>query len=444
MDNRIVPCLIKIGILVAILFPVISWCDESETLSLNNAIKQALDQSPKIQSLQQAAESASWKKLEALSGHLPHISIEADQYLEAKYERMNVEFNGATINFPAAYPQSVINFDVSLTLFDGLGTINAYRAAGMSAEAADFDLKQAKFQLEEEIKKLFYHALGAKLLSEVALQNIVTLEQHLAIAKASNRTGYTTSFEVLRIEAQLEEARAEQLLADDNVSIARDELSKAMGLEGDPRPLVGQLPVPIAQTFKINGTKAFEDRYDVKALVQREKASDRQSAASAAFWMPKISIFGEEQFFKFGNFDPVILPDANFENAYSLGLRLTWNLFDGGASIARQQEAIANSKQAAAATRAVVLQIPSEVRKWEKRYQYNSALYRARLTTISKSQESVRLATIGVKAGVRTHTEVLDAELDLFRARAGAVQAQIDASDAKINLEQALGKHLEG
>jgi outer membrane protein TolC len=55
----------------------------------------------------------------------------------------------------------------------------------------------------------------------------------------------------------------------------------------------------------------------------------------------------------------------------------------------------------------------------------------------------VRLATLGLKAGTRTHTEVLDAELELFRARAGVIKAQADAMEAFINLELSLGEPLE-
>ena len=54
----------------------------------------------------------------------------------------------------------------------------------------------------------------------------------------------------------------------------------------------------------------------------------------------------------------------------------------------------------------------------------------------------VRLATIAVKAGTKTHAETLDAELELFRARAGLIRAQIDASEALANLELALGYRL--
>ncbi|MNL85200.1 hypothetical protein D3C87_2134340 [compost metagenome] len=51
----------------------------------------------------------------------------------------------------------------------------------------------------------------------------------------------------------------------------------------------------------------------------------------------------------------------------------------------------------------------------------------------------MRLAHGALRAGALTNTEVLDAVLDLNRAKASAVRAQIDAVEALGSLELALG-----
>ena len=83
--------------------------------------------------------------------------------------------------------------------------------------------------------------------------------------------------------------------------------------------------------------------------------------------------------------------------------------------------------------------MPKDIDTWKRKFTYNVALYRARLRALSEFQESVRLAEIGVKAGSRTHAEMLDAELDLFRARGGLVKAQAEVLEALSHLELALG-----
>ena len=59
---------------------------------------------------------------------------------------------------------------------------------------------------------------------------------------------------------------------------------------------------------------------------------------------------------------------------------------------------------------------------------------------MTKSEESFRLAKVGQKEGTRTTTDLLDAEAELFRAKANAINAQIGSIEALLNLELATGQ----
>ncbi len=272
--------------------------------------------------------------------------------------------------------------------------------------------------------------------------NIETLEQHLKLAQANQHAGFSTSVDVLRIEALLEEARADQILAMDNVVVARNTLIQVMGVEGDERPLVDALPIPDPSKVPQGLALDVSKRLDLEAQSRREQARDRLSSAANSPFFPRISVFGAEQFYKYGDFDSAVIPNANFENAYAIGLRVSWNLFDGGGTIARSHRADDAAKIDAEHSRELHLATPNEFDLWKRKFIYNSALYSARKRAEAKSTESVRLATIAVKAGTKTHAEALDAELELFRARAGVIRAQVDAAEALSNLELALGHRL--
>jgi len=305
-------------------------------LTLPAAVGEAMSANPDLKKLELSADSASWRKLEALSGHLPQISLNATHFLSAKYSRLKVNLGAAPIDFPSAFPQDDMSVEASLTLFDGFRTLNLYRAALLEAEAASLEYERARFKLHEAVQLHFYKALAALELSHVADQNIKTLEQHLSLVQMGERAGTGTRVDVLRIESQLEEARAEKLLNDDNVDVARRELSEILGEESDPRQLEGTLPIPRAELISADLRPDVSSRDDVQAQIRREQAQDRLNTAAASFWLPKVSVFGTEDFYKFGSFDPAILTNTSYQSAYSVGLRLTWNLFDGGASIAKK------------------------------------------------------------------------------------------------------------
>jgi outer membrane protein TolC len=421
------------------LFPLAA---HAETLALNGALEIARAKNPDLKRMEIAVNAAAWKRLDALSGQLPHVSVDGTHYLDSKYGKMAISFGGGIFETPMAYPQTDISVEASLLLFDGFQTINRYRAACAEYEASESEYRHAKFRLDQEISIKFYRALAAQELAKVADQNIATLTQHLKLAHISRRAGAAVKFDTLRIESQLEEAKAEKLLADDNVMTARQVLFETLGIPTDGRALTGKLPVPSNDKVPEDLRLDVSSRDDVQAQLKREIAADRMDSAAAAFWLPKISVFGRKEWYKFGTFDNLVQPNDSFQEASAVGIRLTWELFDGGSSWAKKAMANDAYLQSRELSRKILLTGPGEFDSWKRKYAYNTALYLARLRTIEKSQESVRLSTISARAGVRTHSEVLDAELDLFRARAGAIHAQLEAAESRNNLELAVGHHL--
>jgi outer membrane protein TolC len=111
-------------------------------------------------------------------------------------------------------------------------------------------------------------------------------------------------------------------------------------------------------------------------------------------------------------------------------------------SWAKSNEAHERANEANDDLNSAQLQAPYDFDFWKRTLVSKVSLYQAKLTDIDKAKESARLATLGFKAGTRTTTDVLDAELEEFRAAAGLVQAQVDALEALINLEISVGKRI--
>ena len=416
---------------------------DAAALSLDHALSQARESNPEMRKLRLAADAASWKAQESLSAYVPHLDLRGTHYLGAEYGKLNVVFGGASVAFPEAFAQTEADLNVTWLVFDGFAAWGGYRASSLEAEAAELEARHALSHLEQAVRVRFYKALAAQELVKVTDQNITTLEDHAALADASEKAGFGTRVDVLRIASQLEEARAEKLLAQDNAALALRDLDQAMGVAPDERALDGSLPVPDAAAIPAGLSLDTAQRADFQAIQRREDSlSSLQNAANAGLWAPKLSLFGGEQFYKFGDFDPAILPSKDFDSSYGYGLRLSWNLFNGGADWAKAQQAKDSLAQLAESRRRLVMASGDEFESAKRHYLYNAALYQARLRSVEKSKESVRLALLGVKAGAQTQAQALDAELDLFRASAGVIRAQVDAAEALATLEQALGHSL--
>lgn len=404
------------------------------SLNLANAMNEARSKNPDLKRAQAAEGEASWAPLEALSGNLPHVQVTANHLFNAKFQVL--DFAGGQV--PLVAPYTLASIDLSWTVFDGFRSINAFRAAKKNASAAELQLSRTRFALDETVRLRFYQALGAQILADVAQQNVHTLQDHLQKTREILNRGSATKFDLLRVQVQLEEAVSEKSAADDNVVLARRNLALAMGMDNDNRALTGELPVPDEAVLPADLKADFADRTDLEALRKRAEAADNLHTASMGRWIPSVTFTAEKQYYN--NIDKDIT--SPYRDAYAVGVGLTWNVFDGGATIARNAQTHYQAQEAEAAAESANLSAPQEFETFKRRYLYNSGLYRARRRAVDMAQESVRLATLGYNAGTRTSTDVLDAELDLIRARAGVVRAQVDGSEALINLELAVGKGL--
>ncbi len=428
--------------------PAVSDVSSSGALDLATAQKEAIENSPAYQKAVNYERETSWGQVKAFSaGFLPHISIGGKYFMDNQYPQEMVSLGTPQLeSFEENFPIASLSLDAEYDIFDGLRNIHNLDAANNTHESAKLLSSWASFQLQEQVRLAFYKAQAAKELSDMADENVKTLEDHLRIVNDQMENGQATKYDVLRVEVQLSEAKSDQISYHDNVVLARERLAQAMGLPKDDRSLLGDLPVLNADAILSGVTEVdFENRADLKAKELMAKAAADQGAAADSFWVPKVSLIGEYQWYNLQDYmfggSPV--NTGTVSTSYFIGASASWDLLDGGISWAQSNEAHERANVAKDELNSAQLQAPYDFDFWKRTLVSKVSLYQAKLTDIDKAKESARLATLGFKAGTRTTTDVLDAELEQFRATAGLVQAQVDALEALINLEIAVGKKVD-
>lgn len=409
-------------------------------LSLEQALSEGLSNNPQLKSNEAATYEAEAKKREAFGGYLPRVDLVAGHFFDLKYQQIQIS---PTSVFESIYPKTSYGAQATLNLFDGLKTSYSYSASKENATAAELEHEHAKMAAENAIRLKYYQALGAQVLANVAEANVNTLSDHLKRAQDLLKQGEFTKVDVLKVQVQLETAIPESLSAKDTAILARKALAEAMGVEGDTRALVESLPVPDEKKLQgLSGTNATlaAGRLDLKAMEKRVEALDDSYKASRSIWMPRINLIANYDYYNNRNFS--FTDTQKFRNAYAVGMNLVWNLFDGGASYARQESAYYQKLQLEQKARKMSLSSVNEIEFWKRRYENSVVLYSAKQRAVEASKESVRIYKTGLKAGTRTNSDLLDAELDLERAEAGVVKAQVDATEALLNLELAMGRRI--
>ena len=427
----------------------------SGDLTLEEAQKEALEHSPEYhQALSQEKEKG-WGQMEAVSdGFLPHVHVKGQYFLpDPDYTTLNVGFAlgpgpAASFNFPGIFPEQTVTLDADFDLFDGFKNVHKLDAANNDHEAAKILADWSLLRLGEQVRLNFYESLAAKLLSDMADENVKTLEDHLRIVQDQLDNGQATKYDVLRVQVQLSEAKSDQISEHDNVTLARETLARTMGLQIDDRNLTGTLPVLDSdEILKEASQSDLAESPELKAHHLQALAAGDMSAAAGSFWFPRISIIGEYEWYNSPAYpvDPstgknYLSDNGNFNTAYFLGAAASWDILDGGLSVAKANEAGEQANQAKDMDKATQLQTPYDFDLWKRKLVSSVALYKAKLTDVDTAKESARLATVGFKAGTRTTTDVLDAEYEEYRASAGLVEAQLGALEALIHLELVTGK----
>jgi outer membrane protein TolC len=410
----------------------------AQELTVQQAISESAAHSPRLQKAKSAQEEVAWKKTEALNTFLPSVQASANYLFDKKYVFTDITLGGAPASVPGVVPTT--NFAVTATypLFEGMAGVRRYSSARSFSSAAQKEYDWAEFQLSREVILQFYRTLAAKELLQVAEQNLKTLQDHLRDVNLFKKAGISTNYDVLRVEVQVSEAESEVLNATDNLAVARLKLAEVMGLDKDERVLSGAWPAFNAKNTKDLQKESLSSRPDLQALELRTEGSQSLSKAAGSYWVPRLSVFGQYQYYnnrndKYDDWD-------NFRNAYQVGLSMTWNLFDGMTSIARDHQAFEQAVQTEKTLVQARLKAQQDLEFWKRKYLYYGTVFKARQNDVVKAEESVRLARQGKKVGTRTDTDLLDAEAELFRARALMVNAQMGSLESLVNLELTTGR----
>lgn len=413
---------------------------QAQTVTYQEALAKAKDNNPEIRQLRLGHESAEWQRKKAFATFMPKLSLNGEHRVGEKFMLMPIDLGGVKSEIPVESPYTDLDIRASYTLFEGFGGMNTYKAASLQEQASALELRRAEFQLEREVRARFYQALGAQTLATVAGQRVKNLEEHLDQAKRYVKYGYTTNYDSLRIEVQLAGAKTEKIQADDNVVIAKNRLAQIMGLENLPEALAGEFPSLDKIVIPGDLKAEAQNRDDIQAKLLREESAARISAASKAWWSPKLNVYADKTYYNFADRD--VVDTDKYKDAYAVGLTLNWEIYDGGAAYASQHQAANQAKIASEATRAAMIQLPQEFDLWKRKYNYSVSVYKSKSVSILQAQEAVRQAAAGKKAGTRTVNDLLDSELELDLNKARLVQSQIDAIEALGNLELASGRAL--
>ena len=417
-------------------------------LTLEDAIARGLEASYRLQELGARQEAARAIEDQREAAARPQVAAIASYTRTNHVDEFSVPgpSGGLRVIYPDIPDNIRSRIDLQWPIYTG-GRLDALsRAAGAEADALGQDREAARADLKLEITRAFWAVVTARASVNVVVQALERTSAHLRDVRNQLSVGLVPPSDVLSIEAQYAHQRMLSIEAGNIAETSTAEFRRLLGLDQDTgielvvesRPQLAVQDPAAAQPFKTILNDAREHRPDRKSLLFRITASDERVAAASAGNLPLLSAIGG---YDMSRPNPRIFPiQETWKPSWDIGVNIRWSLFDGGRVRAEAVEAAANRRAIEARLREFDAGVEVEVRQRIAELKSADASIEAAEAGVRAATEARRVLAERFGAGVATNTDVLGAQTALLQAELDLTRARANAELARARLDRALGR----
>lgn len=430
----------KVSLLAAI--PFISLAvSAQDILQKDAAVKIALENNYDIRiaknDLAVAGNNASLMN----SGYLPSVSGTAG----ANYSNNDTEFefnNGEKQTIDKAENKSY-NASVALdyTIFDGTGRMYTYKRLKENYNLSELQARQV---IENSLVTLFTSYYEVARLTENLNNQLQTLEvsqRRLKRAQYNFDYGQGTQLDVLNSKVDVNNDSITFLNTRQQLANAKRDLNVILGQDVNIDVRVDTNVIYSQGLTKDEVMKIAMDNN--VSLVQAQKnidISEFDIKVNQAGWMPRLTANSSYGWNRSDNGASANQIATSTQIGLSAGLTLSWNIFDGGSTNVRVQNAKITKENQNIRKEQLIQQVTRDIaNQWEV---YQNALFvmQARATNLQTNQLNFKRSQEQYNLGQVTSIEFRQAQLNLLNASTSYNQAKYDAKLAELRLLQLEGK----
>lgn len=408
----------------------------TRTIAVDEAVQLAIHRGTTVQAAR-AREEAARAAADALRGRmLPGVRVaDEQQHYDSPFTiALLPGVPGVTVrntntnNFTAGAEQPLLGL---LRLGEEHG------ALGAQAEAAGQSVKAAENAVREQVQTGFLRLFEARALAETARASQQQLADQVTAAKAKEHAGAGTTADVLRVQVAVANARQQELQAMAQEETARAGLLIAIGAAPTDQGVDFAEPAALeeetAPAQEAGGAieHAFQQRPEVSAARLLSHAADLHHRSALFSLLPDLNLEAGYAHIHGSLLAPV---DSAF-----IGLAASWNVFEWGATYYQGRAAEAQARAAAAEAQGTQDRIGFDVSSKLSQLKAAASALDVGKATIASAEEAYRVTDAGVRAGVATTTDLLDAQSALTQAKLNLVRARYELALARVGLRAATG-----
>ncbi|MBW4488886.1 MAG: TolC family protein [Trichocoleus desertorum ATA4-8-CV12] len=406
----------------------------TQPITLQEAIALAERNTPSLQVARLNLERSRAALREAQAAYYPSVSAQAD-VTHQDSNQDNISQQPQLDDGDTASTSLSGTVGVSYDIFTSGRRSATIRARETQVRSNELEVEVQREQLRLDVTNNYYDLQQSDEQVRISRAAVETAQASLRDALALERAGVGTRFDVLRFQVDLANSQQDLTQALSDQRTARRQLAQRLNTTqsidlaaADPVEISGLWNLSLEQSI----VQAFKNRAELEQQLLQREINQQQRQIALSENRPQISAFLNTSLQD--QFDD----DRDALRRYSLGARVNWNLFDGGAARARARQEEINAEITENQFADTRNQVRLDVEQSFFNLQSNFENIQTASVALEQARESLRLARLRFQAGVGTQTDVISAQNELTRAEGNRLNAILNYNRALANLQRSI------
>lgn len=263
------------------------------------------------------------------------------------------------------------------------------------------------------------------------------------------KEGMATKADLLSVKVKVNEASVTLIQVNNGIELSRMNLCRICGLDMNEPVEVEDAIDEKNQNANIMGQvdmfssksdnlvqQAESNRKELQALGLQNRIYDEKIKLARAEYLPKVALMGGYLASNPSVFNSF---ERKMKGMWNVGITLNVPILTWGDRFYKVKSAKAEALMHRYETEEVKEKIELQVNQCRQKLQESMERYQTTLRSVDEAEENLRYANLGMKEGVITLSNVMEAQTAWLKAKSEWVNAQVDVRLANLYLRKAVG-----
>ena len=366
----------------------------------------------------------------------PDTASPSDYYLA---NVMSAALNSLVPSSPMEEGSMALSLQMQQVLFTG-GKLNY----GIKTADIYRNIQQLNYQLKEQdiilkTTQMFYSCLLADKLVNVQEAALETARHHLALVEAFANEGLVSDFDVMRARLEVAKLEPQLMQAQNSRDLALSAFRTQIGVNDPTIVPEGNLVLPPKLDITLDEAlnQGLENRIELTMVKKGTEVADLQLKTEKAGYFPNLALQASAALYT--KADEYAIEGDDFGTNYSIGLGISFPLFNGFATKAKVNSAKSSYRQSQYQEQKYEDLIRLEITQNYQKLRHAEKNYLVQEENMKIAERSLQLAQLRYENQVGIQLEVFDAQTTLSAIQLQYFQSIYEVISATRELQKSLG-----